>query len=145
MSEHELIELPAKLFFTSGYKHQVKYDFTVYIHELLIYGEVEYDFIHLKDGWLTIRAGFGWDGASGPTYDTKATRRGVLIHDVLYRLMRQGLLPPEVKELADRIMEFVMLKDGMWEWRAGVWFKSVSKYGDAAIDPRNKIKIRVAP
>lgn len=143
--KHELVELKDSLFFTSGYKHQVKHDFTVHIHELLVYGEVKYDFIHLKDGYLTAKAGFGWDGASGPTYDTKSTRRGVLLHDIIYRLIRQRLLPPEVKLLADKIMHFVMIKDGMWEWRANGWYKSVSEFGDSSINPRNKIRIRMAP
>jgi len=145
MSEYELIELTGKLLFTSGYKHQVKYDFTVYIHELLIYGEVEYDFIHLKDGWLTIRAGFGWDGASGLTVDTKSSFRGSCIHDALYRLIRQEILPPEVKQLADKILKYVCILDGMWEWRAGAWYRAVDKYGDAATDPRNRIRVKVAP
>jgi len=145
MSEHELVELPDSLHFTSGYKHQVKYDFRVYIHELLVYGEVKYDFIHLKDGFLDLLAGFGWDGASGLTIDTISSFRGSSLHDAIYRLIRQGLLPPEVKELADDILEFVCVHDGMWEWRAGGWHKAVELCGDASVDPRNKIKVRIAP
>jgi hypothetical protein len=33
------------------------------------------------DGTLTIRAGYAWDGASGPTYDSKSSMRGSLVHD----------------------------------------------------------------
>lgn len=141
----DIITLFDPLKFTSGYKHQVKEDFHVFIPALIKYGTVKYDFIRLVDGHLTIFKGFGWDGASGLTFDTISSFRGSCVHDVLYRLIRQGLLPPEIKEVADLILEFVCVKDGMWEWRAGVWYTAVDKCGDSSIDPRNKIKVRTAP
>jgi len=138
-----LIKLTEKLYFTSGYKHQVKYPFHVFIPGLVKYGNVDYDFVQLRNGYLEIFPGFGWDGASGLTFDTMSSFRGSLVHDVLYRLIRQGLLPVEIKELADDILEFVCVNDKMWKWRAGMWHYAVDKHGDASVDPRNKIKVRV--
>ena len=43
------------------------------------------------------------------------------------------LSPAEVKELADNILEFVCVKDGMFEWRANLWHDAVDKFGDAVI------------
>ena len=141
----KLIDLSEQLQFTSGYKHQVKVDFHVFIPGLVKYGEVKYDFITLKNGHLTIHKGFGWDGASGLTYDTNSSYRGSALHDALYRLIRHGLLPEEAKELADLVFRFVCIKDEMWEWRANAWYIAVSKLGGSSVDPRSKLKVRKAP
>ena len=141
----DIITLKSSLYFTSGYKHQVKEDFTVFIPALAKYGEISYDFIRLKYGKLTLLKGFGWDGASGITFDTLSSFRGSAVHDALYRLMRQGLIPSECKVLADNILKFVCKKDGMWEWRAGMWHTFVDRFGNPSIDPRNKIKVKIAP
>jgi hypothetical protein len=71
--------------------------------------------------------------------------RGGFIHDVIYELLRHGLLPPEVKEIADEILEFVCKGDDMWWWRAEAWHIVVDKLADAAADPKNKKKVHIAP
>ena len=43
-------------------------------------------------GELWISKGFEWDGASGPAIDTDTFMDGSLVHDVLYRLIREGHL-----------------------------------------------------
>lgn len=45
-----------------------------------------------ESGILVVRAGFAWDGPSGPALDTRSMMRASLIHDALYYLMRQGAL-----------------------------------------------------
>lgn len=42
-------------------------------------------------GNLTIRAGFEWDGASGPALDTDSILYAALVHDAFYRLIEHGL------------------------------------------------------
>ena len=131
--------------YTSGCKYQLHSDMAVFIPELVKYGKLSVDFILLSEGRLTLLKGFAWDGASGPTIDTKSSMRGSAVHDALYKLIRQELLPPEVKELADDIFECICVGDGMWVWRAGAWRKAVGGLADAAADPKNKKKVFSAP
>jgi len=141
----DLITMTEQIHFTSGYKHQVKVDFHVFIPDLVKYGTVSYDFITLENGHLTLLKGFGWDGASGITYDTPSTYRASATHDAIYRLIRQGRLPAEVKKLADDVFKFMCLHDGMWKWRANAWYIAVDKCGGSSVDPRNKLKVRSMP
>jgi len=138
-----MIEIFTPLRYTSGYKYQNAEDFDCYIPALKKFGIVEYDFIRLEYGYLTILKGYAWDGASGPTFDTKSSMRGGMIHDAIYLLIRQGLLAKEAKHIADEILRFVCERDGMWKWRAGAWYIAVDKLADAAADPKNKKKVYV--
>jgi len=131
--------------YQKGFKYQLTENMVCFIPALQKYGKLSCDFITLSDGHLMLLKGFAWDGASGPTIDTLSSMRGGAVHDALYKLIRLELLPPEVKEIADDILEFVCVKDGMWEWRAGVWHRAVDKLADAAADPRNKKKVHIAP
>ena len=143
---NEIIILPeGKMRYTDGCKYQLYEPITFYIPSLSTHKNIKLDFIELYDGYLTLLKGFAWDGASGPTIDTKSSMRGSAVHDALYKLIRQELLPASVKELADDILEFTCVEDGMWEWRAGAWHTGVDKLADAAADPRNKKKIKEAP
>ena len=45
-----------------------------------------------RSGSMTIRSGYAWDGASGPTWDSPSTMRGSLVHDCWYQLFREGTL-----------------------------------------------------
>jgi hypothetical protein len=71
-----------------------------------------------EDGELTIMAGYAWDGPSGPGIDTKNFMRGSLVHDVIYQLLREKLLPEEFRENADRYIRDICLEDGMSKLRA---------------------------
>ena len=85
-------------------------------------------------GQLFIRAGWAWDGASGPTIDTASAIRPSAEHDALYWLMRNGYLDPEIyREPADlRLYEMLKL-DGMWDLRAWGWYRAVRTFGDRAV------------
>lgn len=100
-----------------------------------------------KDGLVRIEAGYAWDGASGPTIDTKSSMRGSLIHDALYQLMRRGLLEHNglTRKVADKKLEECCLADGMWKWRALGWFRAVRKFAGMAAHPKNKRKEYIAP
>jgi hypothetical protein len=140
-----MIELFTDLEYKSGFKYQNDKEFRCFIPSLKKYGTLHHNFIHLDNGYLTVYKGYAWDGASGPTFDTKSSMRGGFIHDVIYELLRHGLLPPEVKEIADEILEFVCKGDDMWWWRAEAWHIVVDKLADAAADPKNKKKVHIAP
>lgn len=141
----DIITMMGRMEYQKGFKYQLTKDMIVFIPALKKYGDLSCDFIHLKNGYLTLIKGFAWDGASGPTFDTRSSMRGGGVHDAIYKLIRLELLPPEVKEIADDILEFVCVGDGMWEWRAGAWHTAVDRLADAAADPKNKKKVLIAP
>ena len=80
------------------------------------------DFISLsKNGTLRIKAGYAWDGPSGPTIDTKSSMRGSLFHDALYQLLRMKLISGETnRRKADKGFYLILREDKMWILRAKI-------------------------
>lgn len=129
--------------YQSGYKYRLYQsvsfalpaEFKPYLHKS--------DFIELEDGILTIQKGYSWDGASGPTWDSKSSMQAGLKHDALYQLIREGALPPAMRAEADRVLYNTCIDDGMLKFRAWAWLKALGKFGKAAtIHHKN---IMVAP
>ena len=58
-------------------------------------------------GLLRVKRGYAWDGPSGPTFNTKSSMRGSLIHDALYQYLKD--IPIKRKQ-ADKIY-LTLLKD----------------------------------
>jgi hypothetical protein len=108
-----------------------------YGHDTGITGyEIHTDWLKLdKEGYLLVRAGYCWDGASGPTWDSKCSMRGSLVHDALYQLMRLELLPQSCKPVADRLLRDICIEDGMWPIRAAIWCAGVKLCGGASCTP----------
>lgn len=91
------------------------------------------DFIVLSPaGDLIINAGYAWDGCSGPTWDDKTNMRGGLVHDCLYQLIREGLLPEDCRKSADEALYRICKEDGMNSVRAWLYFKAVRNFGAGA-------------
>ncbi len=102
-------------------------------------------FIELTvEGRIIIKKNYAWDGASGPTLDTKSSMRASLVHDALYQLIRLELLPFSYKRAADKNFYALCIHDGMWKWRAKLWYKVVAKFADYAAEPKKR-KILIAP
>ena len=59
------------------------------------------------------KTGYCWDGPSGPTFDTAATIRASLIHDILYQAMAEGLISIKFRRIADLIFLSILREDGM--------------------------------
>ena len=134
-----------QIHYRAGYKYQL--DFT-YSLKIPIYppGDVACEFISLsKDGLLVITEGYAWDGASGPTIDTASSMRGSLVHDALYQLMRQGLLPHTWRAAADDVLFRLCVEDGMFHWRAWLWRKMVGEFADPASRHENDNPVEIAP
>lgn len=124
--------------YKEGYKYQLYEDYahhlpfwvpSIYLdHEFLVIG---------ADGTLTIKAGYAWDGPSGPTVDTPNFMRGSLVHDALYQLMRDGRLDRGTyKDLADRELQRICIEDGMSKARAWYVYMGVKLGGKSATEPR---------
>ena len=96
------------------------------------------------DGKLIIFSKWAWDGASGGI-DTKRTIRGSSAHDILYKLIRQGLLPQSERNNADLTLRNIMLEDKAIFSRAWAWLKAVSWFGAKNVKPENQNKELIAP
>ena len=80
------------------------------------------------DGRLVVCKGYCWDGASGPTIDTKSTMRASLVHDALYQLMREGIIPFSEVAKVDDLFHQILLEDGMSRFRAWYYRKAVGTW-----------------
>ncbi len=121
------------------YKYQLRDDYSVPI-DLAPSEPVVHPFVRLeRDGLLTLRAGYAWDGPSGPALDTRNFMRASLVHDALYQLMRLGLLDHGVHRAhADAILRALCLEDGMSAWRAGLAYHAVRLFGARHATPRTE-------
>ncbi len=136
--------------YKKGYKYQTHKVFT---HNV---GSFEFsnpngtsvvdDFIELtKAGKLTIKAGYAWDGCSGPTIDTANTMQAGLVHDALYQLMRKNLIPASERLKADNQLREVGIANGMWKFKANIYHWAVNKFAKKAALPSHQKIIKRAP
>ena len=111
-------------------------------HDPAFIPAVDTEFITMTaDGQITVKAGYVWDGASGPTFDTKNTFTASLIHDALYQLMREGLLDRKWRKRADKILYEILRSRGMWKFRAKLWYRAVR----ASAGPAAESDVLTAP
>jgi hypothetical protein len=128
----------------SAYKYQLLEDFEVRTPIVNAAAQIP-GFITLRqDGTLIVHAGYAWDGASGPTIDTKSSMRASLAHDALYQLERAGHLGQEWRAAADQVLHDLCVKDGMWSWRAKAWLWGVRTFAGYAAK-RQAERVFVAP
>ena len=96
-------------------------------------------FLFTTLGLLEVYKGYRWDGASGPTIDTESTMAASCVHDVLYQMIREGLLPYSYKIKADKELRRLMIKaDSSW-WgriRASYYYAAVRCFGFRACQPK---------
>jgi len=118
-----------KIYYKEGYKYQLAETYSVETY-LRPYVEGGNDFVSIDThGWLTIKKGYAWDGASGPAIDTNTFMRGSLVHDALYQLIGLGVLPLNQKKYADLMLKDIILEDGMNPIRAWWVHKAVKHFG----------------
>ena len=98
----------------------------------------ENDYVILVCGCLMIKEGYAWDGASGPAVDTLTFLRGSLVHDALYQLIREGLLPKSFRRAADSLLRDICIEDGMSRVRAWYVYRAVRWFAAGAAKPRKR-------
>jgi hypothetical protein len=131
--------MPEKIRYKQGYKYQLV---DPYWYQTDIFGlSLKIDsYVVLKpDGVLYIYRGYAWNGASGPTIDSKSSMRASLLHDALYQMMAEY---PELRAwrpYADTILENVCREDGMNSFRAWTWRKAVNWFGEGAATTKDEI------
>jgi len=111
--------------YRKGYKYQLAQDISGQT-PIKPEKEVDTEFIRLSvDGFMFIKSGYAWDGASGPTLDTSNTMTPSLIHDCFCQLIRQGYLPDSARYDADYYFYDLLREKGMWWLRARIWLEGV--------------------
>jgi len=131
-----------RILFRRGYKYQLNQDYVLTLPKAFEPAhDIETPFIRLASPnreahpeesapVLTVRYGYAWDGASGPTRDTKSAMRGSLVHDALYQLMRMRLLPLRLREPTDHLFWEIIREDGMNRMRAFFWWRAVRRFAE---------------
>ena len=90
------------------------------------------DYFHLhSNGDLEVFKGYAWDGASGPTFDTKSSMFPSMIHDVFCQCMRDGSISYDAwQDTINKLFETHCKACGMFEARVAIWYLGV-EIGDA--------------
>jgi len=131
--------------YRGGYKYELSEDYTVVLPLSIPKGIATDWFIMSDTGVLTVIRGYAWDGPSGPAIDTGNFMRGSLIHDVLYQMMREGLLSQDYRMIADEILRVICLEDGMCTLRAWWVYHGVRLGAGPCSRPENDRPIKEAP
>ena len=121
--------------FKGGYRYQLVDDYRIKLERVRSSKQIvtNRSWVRLqKSGWLELKAGYCWDGASGPAIDTKRIMRGSLVHDALYQLLRSEYLAPECRKQADEELRRICLEDGMSKVMAFLVYWSVRIFGKPA-------------
>lgn len=130
-----------KIYYRDGYRYQLVQTYRVGV-AICPPEAIEHDYLRLDpDGTLTVSRGYAWDGPSGPTFDTKNFMRGSLVHDALYQLIGEGLLPLSARAQADAELRRICLEDGMSEIRARWVYHGVRIFGNTAASSPEKAPI----
>lgn len=131
----------------SGYKHQNAEDayFETGIHVGHVVGTEDGYVILWPMGRILVKKGFSWDGASGPMPDKNTIMRGSMVHDALYRLLRERGIPQKARLLADQLLRRLCLEDGMPVAEAESIYLIVRKRAASAARPTALSELRTAP
>jgi len=132
------MSLPTQYLVTEGYKYTLAAAQYIALRNFKD-DEVICDHFRLRKNVLEIKKGYSWDGASGPTWDTKDTITPSLVHDVLYQSIRIGHLPKSKRFDAD--LEFYQLmRSRTHTWaghvRALYFFLGVRLFGWLSVKPK---------
>ena len=123
---------------TRGYKYTVAETTSVDV-PLFRTASLANSHFSLRGGRLMVRAGYAWDGASGPTWDTPATMVPSLVHDALYQAIRAGLLPRSARFDADLTFYRLMRERAsgfLGYLRALYFFVGVRTFGWLCTEPQ---------
>jgi len=116
--------------YTKGWKYQLAE--TISVKTPVLWHHIVNDYFELfPDGTLTIFKGYAWDGASGPTWDTKSSIAPSAVHDVFCQCMRSGEIEYNLwQDIINKFFKDHCIACGMVELRAKAWHLGV-EIGDA--------------
>ena len=136
------------IYYTKGRDHQLHKVYTHTPPVLLPTVKVSHPYLAVTDGILSIGQGYTWDGASGPTWDTPNLKRGSLVHDAGYQLIREGYykgIEDEAKKFYDSEFRRILLEDGTWKVRAWYYYRGVVRFGKRSTTKEAIRPVLVAP
>ena len=117
------------ILFRRGFKYQTHRDYSIQLDNIKPKHPISTGWLALTTtGMLLIKAGYAWDGASGPARDSRNGLRAALVHDSLYQLMRMHLLPIDQRDEADNVFYRILRTDGMNRVRAWYWWRAVHRF-----------------
>ena len=130
-----------KIYYRSGYKHQLDRSYSVFTG--ILHYKIRTDYITLTpSGWLTIKRGYAWDGATGLPSTPKSLMRASLVHDALYQLIRNGLF--DRRDCADVLFGEMAEEDGFEAPGFALWL--VQRFGGGfARHYPDKLAVKTAP
>ena len=129
----------------SEYKYKFKVEENFSIELPFKIPDFEHPYASSKDGILSVKRGYAWDGASGPIINTRDTLVASLVHDVLYQAMRLNLIKSskENRQIADKNFFEILKMNGVNSIRRKVWYFAVRLFGKKStikIQENDKIK-----
>ena len=85
----------------------------------------------IRNGCITVKAGYSWDGPSGPTHDDETNIRASLFHDIWYQALNEGLIPRNfwTRRAGDKMFLRILKEDGMSLFRRTGYFYAVRGFG----------------
>ena len=115
----------------SEYKYKFKVEENFSIELPFKIPDFEHPYASSKDGILSVKKGYAWDGASGPIINTRDTLVASLVHDVLYQAMRLNLIKSskENRQIADKNFFEILKMNGVNSIRRKVWYFAVRLFG----------------
>jgi hypothetical protein len=135
--------------YRDGYKYQLAEDevfLETPLRPMLEGALVDTDSIRLDPyGNLIVKAGYAWDGPSGPTRDDPTNMTPSLFHDAAYQLIRCEYVSAHYRLLADQHLGQLCIDRGMWKTRSWIWVRNLRRFGAPAADPKNKKIIHEVP
>ena len=129
----------------SEYKYKFKVEENFSIELPFKIPDFEHPYASSKDGILSVKKGYAWDGASGPIINTRDTLVASLVHDVLYQAMRLNLIKSskENRKTADKNFFEILKMNGVNSIRRKVWYFAVRLFGKKStikIQENDKVK-----
>jgi hypothetical protein len=127
--------------YEDGYKYRIRDKDVIFVlpEEFTGYS-YSGPYMILTGGVLTLKIGYACDGPSGPTWDSKSGMRGAFLHDALYQLLREEVIPRTLKPLVDDLFHQLLVHDGMNKLRAWYWHRAVKRMGHSATITNRDIK-----
>lgn len=134
------------IYYRAGYKYQLAEDYACQT-PIKPDKPIKHEFFTLaKNGKLTVKGKYSWDGASGPTIDSKSSMRPSLVHDVFCQMMRSKLLDYDKwQDTVNQLFKEQCIEDGMWAWRAAIWHSAVEFANAGHPDQGEAYPVQEAP
>jgi len=115
--------------YSAGYKYQLKGNVLVQTRLRPTTPAIIQGFIFLGgDGKLFIYNSYAWNGATcAPDFD--GNRLAVLVHDALFQLIQEGLLPDDSFKECNEELRDIMISEGAPRLIAELFYFGVSGFG----------------